>query len=39
MLINQWNCDGLFTGYDAAALQNQDKPTVMTQWGAGIRIM
>jgi len=33
MLINQWNCDGLFTGYDAAALQNQGKPTVVTQWG------
>jgi len=30
---NQWSFDGLFTGPDAAALQNQGKPTVVTQWG------
>ncbi|GAA6136478.1 hypothetical protein NBRC116583_02250 [Arenicella sp. 4NH20-0111] len=30
---NQWSFDGLFTGPDAAGLSNQDKPTVVTQWG------
>ena len=30
---NQWSFNGLFTGPDAAGLQNQGKPTVVTQWG------
>ena len=30
---NQWSFNGLFTGPDAAALSNQGKPTVVTQWG------
>jgi len=30
---NQWSFDGLFTGPDAARLQNQGKPTIVTQWG------
>lgn len=30
---NQWSFSGLFTGSDAAALDNAGKPTVVTQWG------
>jgi len=30
---NQWSFSGLFTGSDAAALNNSGKPTVVTQWG------
>jgi len=30
---NQWSFDGLLTGNDAAQLNNQGKPTVVTQWG------
>jgi len=30
---NQWSFNGLFTGPDAANLQNAGKPTVVTQWG------
>lgn len=30
---NQWSFSGLFTGNDAAALNNAGKPTVVTQWG------
>ena len=30
---NQWSFSGLFNGPDAANLQNQGKPTVVTQWG------
>ncbi len=30
---NQWSFDGLFTGFDAANLQNSGKPTIVTQWG------
>ncbi len=30
---NQWSFDGLFTAPDAAGLNNQGKPTVVTQWG------
>ncbi len=30
---NQWSFDGLFTGPDAANLDNQGKPTVVAQWG------
>lgn len=30
---NQWSFNGLFTGPDAAGLNNQGKPTVVTQWG------
>lgn len=30
---NQWSFSGLFTGNDAAALDNSGKPTVVTQWG------
>jgi len=30
---NQWAFNGLFTGPDAANLQNQGRPTVVTQWG------
>jgi len=30
---NQWSFNGLFTGPDAAALSNQGRPTVVTQWG------
>jgi len=30
---NQWSFNGLFTGPDAAHLQNVGKPTVVTQWG------
>ena len=29
----QWSFDGLFNGFDAAQLQNQGRPTVVTQWG------
>ena len=30
---NQWSFDGLLTGNDAANLNNQGRPTVVTQWG------
>ncbi|RBP53495.1 SdrD B-like domain-containing protein [Arenicella xantha] len=30
---NQWSFNGLFTGPDAAGLNNVGKPTVVTQWG------
>jgi hypothetical protein len=30
---NQWSFNGLFTGPDAASLNNVGKPTVVTQWG------
>jgi hypothetical protein len=30
---NQWSFNGLFTGPDAAGLNNAGKPTVVTQWG------
>ncbi len=30
---NQWSFNGLFTGPDAANLNNQGKPTIVTQWG------
>lgn len=30
---NQWTFEGLFTGADAASLNNVGKPTVVTQWG------
>ena len=30
---NQWSFNGLFTGNDAAGLNNIGKPTVVTQWG------
>jgi len=30
---NQWAFNGLFTGNDAASLNNIGKPTVVTQWG------
>lgn len=30
---NQWTFDGLFTGSDAASLNNVGKPTIVTQWG------
>ena len=30
---NQWSFNGLFTGNDAASLNNVGKPTVVTQWG------
>lgn len=29
----QWSFDGLFNGFDAAQLQNQRRPTIVTQWG------
>jgi len=29
----QWGFDGLLNGFDAARLQNQGRPTVVTQWG------
>jgi len=31
--ISQWSFDGLFNGFDVANLQNQGRPTVVTQWG------
>ena len=30
---NQWSFSGLFSGSDAGNLNNQGKPTVVTQWG------
>jgi len=30
---NQWSFNGLFTGNDAANLNNVGRPTVVTQWG------
>ncbi len=30
---NQWSFSGLFTGPDAAGLDNAGRPTVVTQWG------
>ncbi|MGH1542561.1 MAG: SdrD B-like domain-containing protein, partial [Arenicella sp.] len=30
---NQWSFSGLFNGDDAGSLNNQGKPTVVTQWG------
>ena len=30
---NQWSFNGLFTGPDAARLENAGKPTVVMQWG------
>jgi len=30
---NQWSFNGLFTGPDAANLNNVGKPTIVTQWG------
>lgn len=30
---NQWGFNGLFTGPDAARLENSGKPTVVMQWG------
>ena len=30
---NQWSFSGLFTGPDAAGLNNAGRPTVVTQWG------
>lgn len=29
----QWSFDGLFNGFDASRLQNQGRPTIVTQWG------
>ena len=29
----QWSFDGLFNGFDAARLENQGRPTIVTQWG------
>ena len=31
--ISQWSFDGLFNGFDVVNLQNQGRPTVVTQWG------
>ncbi len=30
---NQWSFEGLFNGFDADNLQNDGRPTVVTQWG------
>ena len=31
--ISQWSFDGLFNGFDISNLQNQGRPTIVTQWG------
>lgn len=30
---NQWTFDGMFNGFDAANLANENRPTIVTQWG------
>jgi len=31
--ISQWSFDGLFNGFDIENLQNEGRPTIVTQWG------